>query len=155
MDDRSLSTLEMHNCKSKKRPHREDLRPGEVLCSYCPAKCCCYFALPIDTPTDWEDFEYIRWYLLHDRATVFIEDDCWYLLVHNRCKHLRDDKLCDQYQTRPKICRDYITDNCEYEDQWVYEHYWETPEQIEEYAQAVLGPRKGQGFRSPKPRVRG
>jgi Fe-S-cluster containining protein len=138
--------------RRKRKPHREDLEPGEVLCSYCTAKCCCYFALPIDTPESWEDFEYIRWYLLHDRATVFIEDDCWYLLVHNRCKHLREDYLCGDYETRPQICRDYTTKNCEYEDDWVYDHYWETPEQVEEYAEAVLGPRSGHGFRSPRPK---
>ena len=40
----------------------------------------------------------------------------------------------------------------EYEDAWVYDHYWETPEQIEEYAEAVLGPREGEGFRSPRPK---
>ncbi|NQU25948.1 MAG: hypothetical protein HQ567_32055, partial [Candidatus Nealsonbacteria bacterium] len=68
----------------KKKPAREDIGPDEILCSYCGAKCCCYFALPIDTPEDWEDFEFIRWYLLHERATIFTEEDCWYLLVHNR-----------------------------------------------------------------------
>ncbi len=137
---------------SRTKPRRKDLRPGEVLCSYCSAKCCRYFALPIETPEDWEDFEFIRWYLLHQRATVFIEDDSWYLLVHNRCKMLGDDNLCIAYETRPEICRDYTTHDCEYEDEWVYDHYFETPEQVFEYAEAVLGPRKGKDLRSPKPR---
>ncbi|MBN2216576.1 MAG: YkgJ family cysteine cluster protein [Pirellulales bacterium] len=133
------------------RPRREDLGPDEILCFHCPAKCCCYFALPIDAPTEWEDFEFIRWYLLHDRATVFLEDDIWYLLVHNRCKMLGDDNLCRGYETRPAICRDYTTDNCEYDDEWVYDHYFETPEQVLEYAEAVLGPPKGKDIRSPRP----
>jgi len=149
MAETPSTPIPTHDCKHK--PRAKDLKPGEVLCSYCSAKCCCYFALPIDTPTEWEDFEFIRWYLLHDRATVFIEDDCWYLLVHNRCRHLGDDNLCRSYETRPQICRDYTTKNCEYDDEWVYDHYWETPEQVEQYAEAVLGPRKGHGFRSPKP----
>ena len=89
--------------------------------------------------------------VLHERATVFIEEDSWYLLVHTRCKHLRDDNLCGQYETRPQICRDYTTKNCEYEDSWVYDHYWETAEQVYEYAEAVLPLRKGYGFRSQKP----
>ncbi len=133
------------------RPPREELKPYEVLCSHCPGKCCRYFALPIDIPDCWEDFEYIRWYLLHERATIFIEEDSWYLLVHNICRHLRDDNLCGRYETRPEICREYTTKNCEYEDEWVYDHYWETAEQVEEYAEAVLGPRRGRGIRSPKP----
>jgi len=123
------------------RPRREDLGPGEVLCHHCPAKCCRYFALPLDTPTDWEDFEFIRWFLLHERAAVFTEEGDWYLLVHNPCKMLGDDNLCRAYETRPQICRDYTTDKCEYDDHWVYDRYFETPEQVFEYAEAVLGPR--------------
>ncbi len=145
----AASTIPARQCPRK--PHREDLRKDEVLCSYCTAKCCRYFALPIDTPETWKDFEFIRWYLLHQRATVFIEEECWYLLVHTPCKHLGEDHLCSIYATRPQICRDYTTANCEYEDDWVYDHYWETPEQVEQYAEAVLGPRKGRGLRSPKP----
>jgi len=150
MAEAPATTIPIYQCE--KRPHLNELGPDEIPCSYCPAKCCKYFALPIETPDCWEDFEFIRWYLLHDRATVFVEDDTWYLLVHNWCKHLGDDNLCTAYETRPQICRDYKTDNCEYEDEWVYDHYWETPQQVEEYAEAVLGPRKGRGFRSPKPK---
>lgn len=134
------------------KPRREDLKPGEVLCQYCTAKCCRYFALPIDKPKSWKDFEYIRWYLLHDRATVFTEDGVWYLLVHTKCEHLGDDNLCRAYETRPQICREYTTEKCEYDDSWVYDHYFETPEQVEEYAEAVLPPRKGRGIRTPKPK---
>ena len=135
------------------KPSREHLKPGEVLCNHCMAKCCRYFALPIDKPKAWQEFDYIRWYLLHERAGVFVEDGEWYLLVHNACRHLRDDQLCDIYETRPQICRDYTTTNCEYEDEWVYDHYWETPEQIEEYAEAVLGPRPEESQRSAKPQA--
>jgi len=134
-----------------KKPHREDLKPGDVLCQYCPAKCCRYFALPIDTPTDHKDFEYIRWYLLHEGATAFLEDGSWYLLVYARCRHLDDDHRCMDYEHRPRICRAYTTKNCEYEDDWVYDHYFETAEQVDEYAEAVLGPRGGRGIRGPKP----
>ena len=146
-----LTVAELPVLDQRNKPHREDLQADEVLCTYCTAKCCRYFALPIDPPENWKDFDFIRWYLLHDRATVFIEDDCWYLLVHTKCKHLGEDNLCGIYETRPQICRDYTTKNCEYEDDWVYDHYWETPEQIEEYAEALLGPRKGRSFRSPQP----
>ena len=136
----------------RRKPCRKDLPPGESLCKYCGAKCCRYFALPIDKPTGWEDFDYIRWYLLHEQAAVFIEEGSWYLLVQNRCRHLRDDQLCDIYDSRPQICRDYTTADCEYDDDWTYDHYWETAEQVEEYAEAVLGPREGQGHRSPRPK---
>jgi uncharacterized protein len=130
------------------QPDRDSLKADDNLCFHCPAKCCCYFALPIETPVDWEDFEYIRWYLLHERASVFIDDKEWYLLVHNRCKVLRDDNLCGEYETRPQICRDYHSNNCEYDDNWVYDHYFESDAQVYEYAEATLGPKNGTNIRS-------
>jgi Fe-S-cluster containining protein len=135
----------------KKKPSRDDLHPGQVLCEFCTGKCCRYFALPIETPTNYKDFEFVRWYLLHEHASVFTEDDVWYLLVHTECRHLQDDHRCGAYETRPQICRDYTTRDCEYEDDWVYDRYFETPEQLAEYAEAVLPRRRGQSLRSPKP----
>ncbi len=144
-------TSRRRDAERRTKPTRKELAPGEVLCSHCPAKCCRYFALPIEDPTEWEDFEYIRWYLLHEHATVFTEEDTWYLLVHTKCRHLGDDNRCTQYETRPQICRDYTTKNCEYEDDWVYDRYFEAPQQVAEYAEAILPIRKGHTFRSPKP----
>ena len=133
-----------------KKPHREDIPADRILCEYCTAKCCHYFALPIDTPETFQEFEYIRWYLLHDRAAVFKEDDDWYLLVYTVCQHLQPDNRCGIYETRPQICRDYSLKNCEYEDDWTYDFYLETPEQVEEYMEAVLQ-KKGRSIRSRKP----
>ncbi len=136
------------------KPRREDIPKGDSLCDHCTAKCCKYFALPIDKPTTFQDFEFMRWFLLHDRATVFTDEGSWYLLVHTTCKHLQPDHRCGIYETRPQICRDYSTDKCEYEDDWVYDHYLETAEQVWEYAEAVLGPAEGEHtFRSRKPQL--
>ena len=129
---------------------REQVPAGKVLCEYCTAKCCRYFALPIDSPESIEEWEYVRWYLLHDRASLFWDEGNWYLLVHTTCKHLQDDHRCGIYETRPQICRDYTTDKCEYEDDWVYDKYLETPEQVWEYCEAIMQP-KGRGLRTPRP----
>lgn len=133
-----------------RKPNREELKPGEVLCEHCTAKCCRYFALPLETPKTQHDFDFIRWYLLHERASVFTEDETWYLLVHTVCKHLQPDQRCGIYETRPQICREYTTDDCEYDDDWVYDRYFETPEQVEEYAEAIIQ-RPGQSIRGRKP----
>jgi Fe-S-cluster containining protein len=133
------------------KPNRDQLQPGESLCDHCTAKCCKYFALPIETPTKRQDFDYIRWYLLHELASIFVDEGTWYLLVHSRCRHLQADNRCGIYETRPQICRDYTTDNCEYEDDWVYEQYFESPEQVEEYMEAVLPRKRGESIRSPRP----
>ena len=134
-----------------KKPDRNDLQDGQVLCEYCTGKCCRYFALPIDKPEGWKDFEYIRWYMVHGETTIFCEEDDWYLMVHNTCDHLLEDNRCGIYETRPKICRDYTTDECEYEDDWTYDRYWETPEQMQDYMDAVLPRKRGQSIRSAKP----
>ncbi len=130
---------------------REELKPGESLCDHCTAKCCKYFALPIDKPEAFEDFEYMRWFLLHDKASVFVDEDTWYILVHTTCKHLLPNNRCGIYETRPQICRDYTTDNCEYNDDWVYEKYFETAEQVEEYREATAKRKKGESIRSRRP----
>jgi Fe-S-cluster containining protein len=95
----------------------------------------------------------MRWFLLHDRASVFVEDDTWYLLVHTTCKHLQSNNLCGIYHTRPQICRDYSTDNCEYEDSWTYEKYFESPEQVVEYVEATLGAKDRTNIRSTEPPI--
>jgi uncharacterized protein len=130
---------------------RDQLSAGDVLCNHCSAKCCRYFALPIEEPTTREDWEFVRWYLLHGGATVFKEEDTWYLLVHSACKELQSDNRCGIYQDRPTICREYSTDDCEYEDDWLYEAYLETAEQAAEFADAILPHKKGESIRSPKP----
>ena len=136
---------------SRTRVKREDLKPGEVLCTYCTAKCCHYFALPIDTPVEWDDFDHIRWYMTHGRVSVFVDDETWFLMVHDVCKHLTDENQCGIYLDRPKICRQYSTDNCEYDDDACYEKFFESPEQIWEYAEAILPPRKGKMASRPNP----
>jgi Fe-S-cluster containining protein len=106
--------------------------------------------LPIEGPEEFADFEFIRWYLLHERATVFKESDNWYLLVHTKCQHLQEDNRCGIYETRPQICRDYNTKDCEFDDDWTYDFYLERPEQVAEYTEAVLQ-EEGRSIRSPKP----
>lgn len=132
-----------------KQVQRDELKPGEVLCDYCTAKCCRYFSLAIDRPETAEAFDFIRWYLLHQYASVFTEDDAWFLLVHTECKHLRDDNRCGIYDTRPKICRDYTTKDCEYDEGYTFDRYFETAEQIEEYSVARF--HDINNFRSPQP----
>lgn len=134
-----------------KRMTRDNLPAGESLCDYCTAKCCHYFALPIDTPEGTRDLDFIRWFLLHDRASMFVEDESWYLLVHTTCKHLRDDYRCGIYETRPEICREYSTDNCEYDEDATYEKYFETPEQVAEYMEATVLQADLKCIRSPEP----
>jgi len=137
---------------------RVDLPPGKILCEYCTARCCRYFALPMETPTTWADFEHCRWYLLHEHVSIFVDEEVWYLSVQTSCKSLLSDNRCGIYETRPQICREYHTKDCEYDNDGVYDLYFETPAQVYEFAEAILGPQEVRGsqevrFRSPEPSV--
>jgi Fe-S-cluster containining protein len=133
--------------RTKARFHREDLRPGDCLCDHCIGKCCRYFSLPIETPTTWDDFDAIRWYVAHGQTIVYVDKGIWHLLVLTRCQYLRDDHRCAIYHDRPKICREYSVDECEFDEDWIFEKVFERPEQVWEYAEAVLPPRR----RKPAP----
>ncbi|MFO0959034.1 MAG: YkgJ family cysteine cluster protein [Isosphaeraceae bacterium] len=126
----------------KPRVRREDLAPGECLCDHCVGKCCRYFSLPIETPTTWDDYDSIRWYLAHGQTIVYVEKGTWYLVVLTRCQYLDARNHCRIYHDRPRICRDYTTDECEYDEDWVFTKVFESPEQIWEYAEALLPPRR-------------
>ncbi len=132
-----------------RRPRRDELAPGECLCDHCTGRCCRYFSLPIDNPTTWNEYDAIRWYLAHGRTLIYVEKKQWYLLVMTRCNYLTDQDRCSIYLNRPKVCRDYTTDNCEYDGEWTFDKVFETPEQLWEYAEAVLPPRRNGRAKQP------
>lgn len=104
-------------------------------CDRCSGLCCQYFALPLDTPKEKNDFEDIRWYLCHKDITVFVEKGDWYLNVKNWCRHLsRRDYRCRIYDKRPKICRKYHHADCDYtEGEYDYELHFTSDKEMEEY----------------------
>ncbi len=109
------------------------------LCEHCTAQCCRYIALPIDKPDCREDFENIRWYLAHQDVVIFVDKGEWYISFATRCRYLQDDHRCGAYETRPKICRQYTTANCDYHSgEYRYQEYFSEPAQIEAYAARVL-----------------
>ncbi len=110
------------------------------LCAKCAALCCRQLALPIDNPETANDYDNVRWYLMHEGVHVFVEDGQWYIAFATRCKHLRDDNLCGVYETRPRICRTYTTDGCEWHGgEYDYEHLFTSADQLRRHADEVLG----------------
>ena len=133
------------------------------LCDECAALCCRYIALPIDNPTNRKDYDHIRWYLCHENIVVFIEKKQWYIGILARCKYLQQDNRCGIYETRPRVCRSYTTDNCDYHGgEYDFEVLFTSAEQLREYAEKKLNKRRRPGQprislipRSrPAPRVR-
>lgn len=96
------------------------------MCEGC-SKCCEYIALEIDEPIDFEDFENIRWYLLHKNVKVYFTEDedvevgederfKWFLQFQTPCKELNPDGLCQIYEKRPLICQEHSAETCEIRD---------------------------------------
>jgi uncharacterized protein len=124
----------------------------ESSCKECGGKCCKYFCFQIDTPDDFEQFENIRWFLLHEGISVHVEDGDWYISVANRCKALSADGQCTAYEDRPLICRRYATDNCDHTGgDYEFQEHFRTPEELAGYARKALGE---EAYGKAKARVR-
>lgn len=90
-------------------------------------------SMEIDVPQDDEDYDNIRWYLLHDNVQVWIsEEGEWHVEFKTRCSALTQEGLCSIYDGRPMICRSYESEDCE-----KHGEYWgellKTPRDLEEY----------------------
>ena len=113
------------------------------ICKKCAGLCCRYLALPIETPTEKDDYDDIRWYLAHEGISIFVEDSDWYIQIANRCKHLTRDNLCEIYDERPKICRGYADDNCDFHSgDYGYELHFGSLEEFDEYLAKNGKPRR-------------
>ncbi|MFW6061353.1 MAG: YkgJ family cysteine cluster protein [Planctomycetota bacterium] len=109
-------------------------------CAQCDGRCCRYVCLEIDTPTTYEEYENIRWYVAHRDVSVHIDDGDWYFSVLTPCEMQDDEGRCTIYQNRPKICRTYSSDGCDASGgDYDYEEVFAAPEQVERYARKALG----------------
>lgn len=120
-------------------------------CHTCNGMCCRYLALPIEKPTTKDDFEDIRWYLAHHGTSIFVEDGDWYIQVDNHCRHLTKKNLCNIYDHRPRICRDYKLEDCEMSGgDYQYDLHLKSMADLEKY----LAKRKRKKTRAKKTTVK-
>src|SRR5687768_5916587 len=57
----------------------------------------------------------------------------------SRCKQVQPDNRCGIYETRPKVCREYTTDNCDYHGgEYDFEKLFTSAEQLQAYAKEKL-----------------
>jgi Fe-S-cluster containining protein len=116
---------------------------GSVLCEHCTAACCRYVALPIDTPTCARDFDDMRWYVMHENIAVFVEDGEWFIQIHTPCRQILPDGRCAIYETRPAICREYTTADCDYHiGDETASLYFDNADALQAYARQFLSRRK-------------
>lgn len=117
---------------------------GSILCEHCAGACCRYLALPIDKPASARDYDDLRWYIMHEGVTVFVEEGDWYVQFQTKCKDLGRDNRCTIYETRPRICRGYEPRECDYTGgSYGYDHHFTHAKQIEEHYYRRTGKRLG------------
>ena len=111
---------------------REKALP-KTKCEQCTGLCCRYIALEIDKPETKKDFDNIRWYIAHQRVSVFVERGRWYLQVREKCAYLTKENRCAIYENRPAICRRHDPENCEFTGKPEYKYHFKKPAEIEAF----------------------
>jgi len=84
----------------------------KMECKKCNAYCCRHVAIVVDTPKFLDDYDNIRWYLLHKNVWVSIgHDDSWTVEFRTPCRKIAPDYKCADYKNRPEICKNYPAKN--------------------------------------------
>jgi len=104
-------------------------------CKRCDAACCRYITTLIDKPKDSDDWDEIKWMLMHKGVIVYVDEDGdWNVETLANCKHLDENtNKCKIYDKRPKVCRDHGTDECEIHDDDFSDLVFRKPEDVDEY----------------------
>ena len=89
----------------------------ENKCGFCTnSQCCTYITEKLETPRSMYDFDHMLWQLSHRDVQAYKDEDGWFLLINNPCTHLLFDGRCGIYDDRPRICREYTNDFCEFDE---------------------------------------
>lgn len=89
------------------------LNQSQPSCAGCGGLCCRSFVLPIDTPETREDFDVLRWLVLHRGVKCLVKQSIWELEIALPCEHLQEDSRCGIYMQRPNVCVEYEVATCE------------------------------------------
>lgn len=116
------------------------LQQGEVLCDRCDAKCCKYVCIELEKPETKEDFDWLRFYVMHKNIHVTLDvAGQWALVFDTPCSFLEGSK-CGMYDnTRPSACLQMKPPYCDYTASPESFVRFDTPEQLEAYATLQRG----------------
>lgn len=122
------------NGRKKIPVKRRACGPKIPSCRGC-ANCCRYVGVEIDKPTSKAEFHEIIWSIMHQGVRAYVDSyNDWHLEFVTPCRHLRDDRTCDIYGTRPDICREHDAQECETNGEGdLYKHLFRTKKDVERY----------------------
>lgn len=104
-------------------------------CEECGGKCCDYVAIEMVPPKNKSDYDHIRWYLVHENVSVFIDHEKkWYVQFVTPCIEKNISNRCEIYSTRPKICSGHgnLEGECEFYSS-PYREYFSHTSDFEKY----------------------
>lgn len=106
-----------------------------ALCEECKGKCCRYVAVEMDTPDCLDDWDQIKWLLMHENVKVYLDNDKeWVVEFTTPCKNLNENNKCGIYNNRPELCRNHNIDECVMNGDGKAEILlFERPEQVDDY----------------------
>lgn len=132
--------LQEGECPENEKHLMEGCETGKD-CSSCKGNCCRYVVIEIDKPEKLEDFDIIKWYVCHKNVNVFVEEEgAWNIEFLTPCEHLGEDNLCQIYEKRPQICRDFSVDECPHHNEYIELHSFHSLDEIENYIENVWKP---------------
>ncbi len=104
--------------RGKRAPEGRKAKPASgfetVKCGDCDALCCRYIAVEIDGPIDDESVDHMRWFLYHDKVSIYIQDGLWHLCVDVPCRNLIEGRKCRIHFDKPGICMAHRPEECEF-----------------------------------------
>lgn len=86
---------------------------NQPTCEGCGGLCCQSFVLPLDTPETREDFDVLRWLVLHRSVQFLVQGTQWEIEIGLPCEKLQADGRCGIYGRRPQVCVEYDVATCE------------------------------------------
>lgn len=84
-------------------------------CLKCKSLCCKYVTVDIPAPKYEEDYDEVRWYLLHKNVVIYkvYEEKNWRLEFQSFCEYQdNENHSCSKYSQRPDVCKEYTTEEC-------------------------------------------
>lgn len=111
----------------------------EKTCDNCDGMCCKHVAIEIDNPETIDDFENIRWYVLHKNINVYVDEDYqWHIEFLTSCEFLGDDNRCKIRDKRPTICREYSQDECPFHNHYEEKFSFKNLEEVDKYIKEIF-----------------
>ena len=106
-----------------------------ITCDECNAKCCRYVAVEMDEPDCLDDWDQIKWMLMHENIRVYLDNEGdWVAEFITKCKNLDKNNKCKIYDSRPDLCKEHEMESCVMNGEGKVEVLlFESPEDVDNY----------------------